>query len=421
MKILVVGGGGREHAIVHALAQSHHRPKLYCAPGNPGIAQEAALVNIPADAVRELADFAEKENIDLTVVGPEAPLLAGIVDIFEERGLRIYGPRKAAALIEGSKSFAKDLMLANGVPTAWYRTFTDLQEAKSFVREKGAPIVIKADGLAAGKGVVVAMTLAEAEDALEAMMGEKVFGEAGTRVVIEEYLEGQEATVMAFVDGKTIRVMEASQDHKPVFDGDKGPNTGGMGTYSPVPLATPELYQQVEESIIRPVVDALREQGTPFKGTLYAGLMLTKDGPKVIEFNARFGDPETQVILPRLQSDLVDVMLAVVEGRLHEIDLSWKSDAAVCVIMAAEGYPGSYRKGELIHGLAQVNENVFVYHAGTAEKDGQIVTSGGRVLGVTGFGKDLASAKASAYSGVEQIHFQGAHYRRDIADKAFKS
>lgn len=421
MKILVVGSGGREHGIVHALAQSHHQPKLYCAPGNPGIGKEAQLVNIPVDAIEQLADFAEREKIDLTVVGPEAPLLDGIVDAFEARGLPIYGPCKGAALIEGSKSFAKDIMRENGVPTAWYRTFTDLPSALSFVREKGAPIVIKADGLAAGKGVVVAATLGEAESALEAMMGEKVFGEAGTRVVIEEYLEGQEATVMAFVDGKTIRVMEASQDHKPVFDGDKGPNTGGMGTYSPVPLATPTLYKEVEDTIIRPVVDALYAKGTPFKGTLYAGLMLTKEGPKVIEYNARFGDPETQVVLPRLQSDLVDVMLAVVEGRLHEIQLSWKKDAAVCVIMASEGYPGSYRKGDPIRGLDQVQEDVFVYHAGTAEKDGQIVTSGGRVLGVTGFGENLASAKQAAYRGVEQIHFNGAHYRRDIADKALKN
>lgn len=420
MKILVIGGGGREHALVHALAQSKYQPQLYCAPGNPGIAREAVLVPIAAEAVEELADFAQREGIDLTVVGPEAPLLAGIVDHFAARGLKIYGPTRAAALIEGSKSFAKELMVQQGVPTAWHRTFTSLEEARGFVREKGAPIVIKADGLAAGKGVVVAATVAEAEEALEAMMGKKVFGAAGDRVVIEEFLAGQEATVMAFVDGETIRLMEASQDHKPVFDGDRGPNTGGMGTYSPVPLATPQLYREVEERILRPVVAALRERGTPFQGTLYAGLMLTADGPKVIEFNARFGDPETQVVLPRLQTDLVDVMLAVVEGRLADVQLAWKKQAAVCVVMASAGYPGAYRKGVPIEGLGDVAEDVYVYHAGTAEKDGQMVTAGGRVLGVTGFGADLAAARQAAYRGVERIHFAGAHYRTDIANKALQ-
>lgn len=421
MKVLVIGNGGREHALVWKLAQSPRVKKLFCAPGNAGITGLAECVAIAADAVEQLADFAEREGVDLTVVGPEAALSAGVVDVFEERGLRIFGPRREAALIEGSKAFAKDLMVTHGIPTAKYRTFTETEPALRYIREQGAPIVVKADGLAAGKGVIVAQTVAEAEAAVHTVMEAKAFGEAGSRVVIEEFLEGEEATVMAFIDGTMIRLMVPSQDHKPVFDGDKGPNTGGMGTYAPVPRVTEELLREVEEIIIRPVVEAMNAKGTPYKGVLYAGLMLTGQGPKVIEFNARFGDPETQVVLPLLENDLVDVAEAVIDGRLNELNLSWKKGAAVCVILASQGYPGDYRKGDEIEGLDRVPDGVAVFHAGTKKADGQFVTNGGRVLGVTGFGSDLKAAKEAAYRGVEAIRFAGMHYRKDISDKSFRS
>jgi phosphoribosylamine--glycine ligase len=420
MKVLVVGGGGREHAIVWKLAQSPQKPTLFCAPGNPGIAELATCVAIEAENVAALADFAEKEGIDLTVVGPEAPLSAGIVDHFEERGLKVFGPKAAAAKIESSKAFAKEMMQKVGVPTAKYRDFTDVEAARAYIREMGAPIVIKADGLAAGKGVVVAGTLEEAEAALDMMMKEHAFGDAGHKVVVEEFLQGAEATVMAFVSGDVIRLMVPAQDHKPVFDGDKGPNTGGMGTYSPVPQVTEALLQEVEQTIIHPVVESLRQEGIEYKGVLYAGLMLTAEGPKVIEFNARFGDPETQVVLPRLESDLLEIFQAVVEGKLAEQEIRWSERAAVCVILAAEGYPGAYRKGDPIHGLEQVGENAFVFHAGTKRTEAGIVTSGGRVLGVTGFGEDLRAAQAEAYRTVEAIGWDGVHYRKDIAEKAFR-
>ncbi|HEU4964422.1 MAG TPA: phosphoribosylamine--glycine ligase [Bacilli bacterium] len=420
MKVLVVGGGGREHAIVWKLAQSPQKPELYCAPGNPGIAELASCVAIGAEDVAALADFAEREGIDLTVVGPEAPLLAGIVDAFEARGLKAFGPKKAAALIEGSKAFAKEVMERNQVPTAKYRDFTELDAALAYVRAEGAPIVIKADGLAAGKGVVVAMTLPEAEEALASMMQDKEFGNAGDKVVIEEFLTGQECTVLSFVSGDTIRMMVPSQDHKPVYDGDKGPNTGGMGTYSPVPMVDEALLQQIEETIIRPTVKGMQAVDAPFNGILYTGLMLTETGPKVIEFNARFGDPETQVVLPRLESDLLALFQSVVDGTLAEQEIEWSERATVCVIMASEGYPGSYRKGDLITGLeAAANGNGVVFHAGTKQTDAGIVTNGGRVLGVTGYGADLKAAKEQAYQMVKQIEFQGAHYRTDIAEKAF--
>lgn len=424
MKVLVVGGGGREHAIVWKLAQSPQQPTLFCAPGNPGIADLATCVPIGVEDVQALADFAEKEGIDLTVVGPEAPLLAGIVDHFNERGLRVFGPQRAAALIEGSKSFAKALMEETGVPTAKYADFTDLEAARAYIREQGAPIVIKADGLAAGKGVVVAMTLDEAEAALDMMMKENAFGDAGHKVVVEEFLQGQEATVMAFVSGDTIRLMVPSQDHKPAYDGDKGPNTGGMGTYSPVPVVNDELLGTVEKMIIRPVTDSLAAKGTPYRGVLYAGLMLTADGPKVIEFNARFGDPETQVVLARLESDLLDVFNSVVDGTLADQEIRWSDNAAVCVIMAAEGYPGSYPKGDEITGLDKADDTSYIFHAGThlkeTDTEKSIVTAGGRVLGVTGFGSDLQTAQANAYRTVQSVHFAGAHYRTDIAAKAFR-
>lgn len=437
MRILVVGGGGREHTLIWKLAQSPHQPTLYAAPGNPGIAEFARIVPIQVNASEELADFAESEQIDLTVVGPEVPLLAGIVDLFTERGLAIFGPTRAAAMIEGSKSFAKEIMRQAGIPTAKYASFTDLAAARDYVKQEGAPIVIKADGLAAGKGVVVAQTLDEAMDALDSIMGQRIFGEAGTQVVIEEFMQGEEATIMSFVDGQTIRVMAPSQDHKPVFDGDQGPNTGGMGTYSPVPQVNDVMLQDIERQIIAPAVEALAKAGVPFRGVLYTGLMLTSDGPKVVEFNARFGDPETQVVLPRLQSDLVDVLWATVDGRLADIELHWSEQAAVCVVMAAEGYPDEYRKGDIIHGLdvrerkggrmlrkEETTPAAVVFHAGTkvdyvaATGTPEIVTAGGRVLGVTGFGPTLADARRSAYKQVEQVQFEGAHYRTDIASKA---
>jgi phosphoribosylamine---glycine ligase len=420
MKVLVVGGGGREHAILWKLAQSPQKPELFCAPGNPGIAHLATKVEIGAEDVQALADFAEREGIDLTVVGPEAPLLAGIVDHFAERGLRVFGPQRGAALIEGSKAFAKELMEQTCVPTARYADFTELEAARTYIRKQGAPIVIKADGLASGKGVVVAQTLEEAEAALDMMMTENAFGDAGHKVVVEEFLTGPEATVMAFVSGDTIRLMVPAQDHKPAYDGDKGPNTGGMGTYSPVPQVTDDLLQQVEEKVIRPVVNALAAKGTPYKGVLYAGLMLTAEGPKVIEFNARFGDPETQVVLARLESDLLDIFNAVVDGTLDQQEIRWSDRAAVCVIMAAEGYPASYRKGDVITGLDSAGEQSFIFHAGTKETEAGIVTNGGRVLGVTGFGTDLKAAQSEAYRTVQSVQFAGAHYRRDIAEKAFR-
>ena len=418
MKVLVIGGGGREHAIVWKLAQSPQQPTLFCAPGNPGIAQLATCVPIGAEDVQALADFAEKEGIDFTVVGPEAPLLAGIVDHFEERGLKAYGPKRAAALIEGSKAFAKEIMTRANVPTAYYADFTDAEAARAYVREQGAPIVIKADGLAAGKGVVVAHTLEEAEAALDMMMKENAFGDAGSKVVVEEFLTGQEATVMAFVSGDQVKLMVPSQDHKPAYDGDKGPNTGGMGTYSPVPVVTEELLQQVEATVIRPVIDMLAAEGTPYQGTLYAGLMLTPNGPKVIEFNARFGDPETQVVLPRLESDLLAIFQSVVDGTLAEQEIQWSDRAAVCVILAANGYPGAYAKGDVITGLDAVPADSIVFHAGTKATGEGIVTNGGRVLGVSGFGTDLREAKETAYRAVSAISFEGVHYRTDIADKA---
>jgi phosphoribosylamine--glycine ligase len=420
MKVLVVGGGGREHALVWKLAQSPKVSRVYCAPGNVGIAQLAECVSIGVNDFAALADFVKREGIALTVVGPEDPLLNGIVDYFEEQGLAIFGPKKEAALLEGSKTFAKDIMQKYNIPTGAYRSFTEYEAALAYVREQGAPIVIKADGLAAGKGVTVAFTLEEAEQALQAMMVDDVFAGAGSRVVIEEYLAGEEMTLLSFVDGETVIPMVPSQDHKPVFDGDKGPNTGGMGTYSPVPHMDESIVKQAIETIVIPTAKAMVAEGRPFRGILYAGLMITDKGPKVIEYNARFGDPETQVVLPRLASDLVDIFLAAVEGRLHECEVQWKKDAALCVIMASEGYPGTYPKGKEITGLPANTEELIVFHAGTAEKEGRIVTNGGRVLGVTALGADLYQAQQKAYEAVRSILFEGAHYRTDIGAKALR-
>jgi len=421
MNVLIVGSGGREHAIAWKLAQSPRVRKVYCAPGNGGTAQIAQNVSIDPNDFAALAQFVKDEGIDLTVVGPEEPLLRGIVDFFQERSLPIFGPTSMAAKIEGSKSFAKKLMKRYQIPTADYETFLDYESAIAYVREKGAPIVVKADGLAAGKGVVVAETLEEAEEALCRIMKEHVFGQAGARVVIEECMRGEELSLLSFVDGATVKPMITSQDHKQVFDGDRGPNTGGMGTYAPVPHMPQELVDQIVRTIVKPMAEGMARDGIPFKGVLYTGLMITAEGPKVVEFNARFGDPETQVILPLLETDLLDIFLAVVNGNLDTVDVAWKKESAVCVVMAAPGYPGEYPKGERIDGLEQVKEPVTVFHAGTKQTEDGLVTSGGRVLGVTATGADLQQAREAAYAAVRTISFPGAHYRSDIAAKAMRA
>lgn len=421
MRILVVGGGGREHAIVWALKKSEKVKEVFCAPGNAGIAQIADCVPIAVDQFDELVKFAKDAAIDLVFIGPDDPLAAGIVDAFEAHNIPVYGPNKAAAEIEGSKIFMKDLLRKYNIPTAKYETFTNYESALSYLREQSVPIVIKADGLAAGKGVTVAYSMEEAEKALKEAMVDKVFGEAGNQIVIEEFLEGQEMSILAFVDGETVKAMVPAQDHKPVFDNDKGPNTGGMGTYTPLPHIDSAIIEESIENIIKPAAKAMVSEGRPFRGVLFAGLMITKDGPKTIEFNARMGDPETQVVLPRLKTELVDVVLASLNGRLDQLELEWSDEAAVCVIVASEGYPASYPKGREITGLdAAEAQGALVFHAGTAEKDGKIVTSGGRVLGVVGRGRDIAEARARAYEAVSVIHFDGMHSRTDIAAKALK-
>lgn len=418
MKVLVVGGGGREHALVWKISQSPRVEKVFCAPGNAGIAQHAVCINVKAEDIAGLLSFARSEGIDLTVVGPEAPLAAGIVDAFEAAGLRIFGPRQAAARLEASKVFSKELMRKYGVPTAEAAIFASPEAAKRYVWERGGPCVVKAEGLAAGKGVVVADDPAAAEEAIRLIMEERAFGAAGERVLVEERLTGQEASVLAFTDGELVLPLLPAQDHKPVFDGDKGPNTGGMGAYAPAPVVTPALLKQIEAEILLPTVRGLRAEGIIYKGVLYAGLMLTPAGPRVLEFNVRFGDPETQPLLYLLQSDLVAVMEAVLEGRLAEVKLDWYPGAAVCVVLAAEGYPGSYRKGDVIEGLEDLPPDVMVFHAGTAYADGKLVTAGGRVLGVTARGPDVRAAITRAYEAVGRIRFAGMHYRRDIGQKA---
>lgn len=416
---MVVGGGGREHAIVWALKKSEKVKEIFCAPGNAGIAQLAECVPISVMEFDELISFAKDAYIDLVIVGPDDPLAAGLVDAFEAAGIPAYGPSKAAAEIEGSKIFMKDLLKKYNIPTAAYETFTDYESALSYLREQTAPIVIKADGLAAGKGVTVALTMEEAEKALREAMVDKVFGDAGNQIVIEEFLQGQEMSILAFVDGETVRAMVPAQDHKPIFDGDKGPNTGGMGTYTPLPHIDPAIVQQSIDTIIIPTAKAMVSEGRPFRGVLFAGLMITKDGPKTIEFNARFGDPETQVVLPRLETDLVDIVLASLNGRLDQLDIQWSDEAAVCVIVASEGYPGSYPKGKVISGLeAAEAQGALIFHAGTAKQDDQIVTSGGRVLGIVGRGRDIAEARNRAYEAVAVIDFEGKQNRTDIAAKA---
>ncbi|PAD73466.1 phosphoribosylamine--glycine ligase [Paenibacillus campinasensis] len=420
MDILVIGGGGREHAIVWALSKSPKAGTIYCAPGNAGIAQLAQCVPIAVSEFDKLTAFAAEKQVGLVVVGPDDPLADGIVDAFDATGIPVFGPRKNAAEIEGSKTFMKDLLQKYSIPTAAYQKFDNYDDALAYLRQQKAPIVIKADGLAAGKGVTVARTMEEAEEALHNMMQSKVFGEAGSRVVIEEFLEGQEMSILAFVDGETVKPMSAAQDHKPVYDGDKGPNTGGMGTYSPLPHIDPSIIEEAVETIIKPTAKAMVAEGRPFRGVLFAGLMITPDGkPKTIEFNARFGDPETQVVLPRLKTDLLEVFLAAVEGRLDELELEWSDEAAVCVILASGGYPASYPKGLPITDLEQETEHTLVFHAGTSrDEDGTWRTNGGRVLGVVGLGPDIEAARAIAYQRAEQIQFEGKHCRSDIALKA---
>ncbi len=421
MKVLVVGSGGREHALAWKLAQSGKVSKVYGAPGNPGIAQIGQCIDIPVTEIKALADFAEKEGIDLTVVGPEAPLVAGIVDEFESRGLKIFGPSKQAARLEGSKAFAKEMMKKYGVPTADFKVFSDPEEAKRYVEEKGAPIVVKADGLAAGKGVVVAKSVEEAIEAIERIMVEKVFGSAGDKVVIEDCLFGEEASYLVITDGERFIPLATAQDHKAVFDGDKGPNTGGMGAYSPAPVLSEELEREVQERVIKPILEGMRKEGHPFKGVLYAGLMVTDEGVKVLEFNVRFGDPEAQAILRRLDSDLFEVCMSVSEGKLVD-ELKWNPETSICVVLASKGYPGKYEKGKVITGIEEAEKipTVVVFHAGTKIENGKLVTNGGRVLNVTALGKDIFEARERVYRAVEKIYFEGMHYRKDIGLKAIK-
>lgn len=417
MKVLVIGSGGREHAIVWKVAQSRVVDKIYCTPGNAGISEIAECVEVGSKDLTALLDFVKYEWIDLTVVGPEDPLAQGIVDIFQKEGRKIVGPTKAGAQLESSKVFAKEFMKRHKIPTAEYRVFTSYTHAEEYIRLKGTPIVVKADGLAAGKGVFVCQTYDEAVEALKLIMKDKIFGSSGDRVVIEECLTGKEVSYLVFTDGKNIVPMVTSKDHKRLLDNDKGPNTGGMGTFSPNPIITAELERDIIETIIKPTIRGLNEEGINYKGILYAGLMITNNKPYVLEFNCRFGDPETQVILPRLDSDIIDIFMAITEGRLNRIEVKWKSDASLCVILASEGYPGKYRKGLKIKGLDMVKglKDIIVFHAGTKfDENGDIVTNGGRVLGVTATGKNLEEARQKAYSAIELISFEGMQYRKDI-------
>lgn len=423
MKILVIGSGGREHALVWKLAQSPRVTKLYCAPGNAGIEQLATCADIQADDIAGLQSFVQSERIDLTVVGPEAPLAAGIADEFRKARLKIFGPTRAAAQLESSKTFSKELMARYHIPSAASQSFTELKPALEYLERQRLPIVVKADGLAQGKGVVVATTLEQARQALIDMLEKKTFGQSGSRVVIEEFLDGEELTIMAFTDGKTVVPMLPAQDHKRVGDGDTGPNTGGMGAYAPAPLGTPVLRAAVLQQVLQPVVAAMSKSGSPFAGVLYAGLMIVKGKPYVLEFNARFGDPETEVILPLLKTDLVDVVEAVAEHRLDQVPVEWHDRSAVCVVMTSGGYPGAYQTGVPITGLPEkvLSGDVLVYHAGTKRQGRDVVTAGGRVLGVTGVGAHFTDAMQRAYETVRMISFAGCHYRSDIAQRAVRA
>jgi phosphoribosylamine--glycine ligase len=422
MNVLLVGGGGREHAIAWKLAQSKDLDKLFIAPGNAGTKQCGENIPIAANDTSKLVDFAQQNKTELAIIGPEDPLAAGAVDAFEKAGIKAFGPSAAAAQLEADKAFAKQLMRSSAVSTAEGRVFERFTDAKAYIASRDESVVIKAAGLAKGKGVFVCDDPADGILAAEKIMRDKMFGSAGDRIIVEDKLLGEEASILAFVDGRNIYVMESSQDHKAIGDGDTGPNTGGMGAYSPAPVVTEALMDKITREILVPVVDGMNRNGTPYKGILYAGVMITAGGPRVLEFNVRFGDPETQPILMRLKSDLLEVLLAVCDGRLDEITLKWDPRPAVCVVMASGGYPGPYEKGKRITGLDKAKQlkDVIVFHAGTAVQDGDIVTAGGRVLGVTALGQEIAEAKAKAYEAVDKIEFDGAYCRRDIADKAIK-
>ncbi|MBR0434727.1 MAG: phosphoribosylamine--glycine ligase [Lachnospiraceae bacterium] len=416
MKVLIVGSGGREHAIALAVSKSKRVDKIYCAPGNAGIGTIAELVPIKAMEFEVLADFAEKEKIDLTIIGMDDPLVGGIVDVFNARSLRVFGPTKAAAILEGSKAFSKDLMKKYNIPTAAYETFDNADAAVSYLKSAKMPIVLKADGLALGKGVLICNTLDEAIDGVKEIMLDKKFGTAGARLVVEEFMTGREVSVLSYCDGTTIKTMTSAQDHKRAEDGDKGLNTGGMGTFSPSPFYTEEIDKICMEKIYKPTVDAMKKEGREFKGIIFFGLMLTSDGPKVLEYNARFGDPETQVVLPRMKNDIIEVMEACIDGTLDKIDLEFENNAAVCVVLASKGYPVSYEKGFEIKGLEKFEgkNDMLCFHAGTALKDGKFITNGGRVLGVTATAPTLKEARAKAYEATGLIEFDNKYMRNDI-------
>ena len=417
MKVLIVGSGGREHAIAWSVSKSPNVDKIYCAPGNAGIAELAECVDIGAMEFDRLADFAQEKGIDLTIIGMDDPLVGGIVDVFEAKGLRVFGPRKNAAILEGSKAFSKDLMKKYNIPTAAYENFDDPKKALEYLRtEAKFPIVLKADGLALGKGVLICKDLQEAEDGVKEIMEDKKFGTAGNTMVIEEFMTGREVSVLSFVDGSTIRTMTSAQDHKRAQDGDQGLNTGGMGTFSPSPFYTDEVDEFCRKYVYQPTVDAMAAEGRPFKGIIFFGLMLTADGPKVLEYNARFGDPEAQVVLPRMKNDIVEVMEACIDGKLDQVDLQFEDNAAVCVVLASDGYPVKYEKEVPMYGFENFKdkEGYYCFHAGTKQKDGQIVTNGGRVLGITATGKDLKEARKNAYAATEWISFANKYMRHDI-------
>ena len=419
MRVLVIGSGGREHALVWKIKQSPKVEKIFCAPGNAGTSEFADNIPIAPDDIEGLLQFAMKKEIELTVVGPEQPLVMGIVDRFEVKGLRIFGPSASAAELEGSKSFSKDIMQKYGLPTAEYKIFTSAESATKYIQAKNCPLVVKADGLAAGKGVLLCRSSREALVAVDTIMRQRLFGEAGDQIVVEEFLEGQEISVLAFSDGQTVLLMDSAQDHKAVYDGDIGPNTGGMGAYSPAPVFTEIMQQKVRDKIMLPMVRAMQQEGRTYKGILYAGLMLTKTGPQILEFNARFGDPETQPLMVRMDTDIIPLFEACIDGTLGQCQVNWKNKSSVCVVMTAEGYPSAYQKGEIISGLQNANSTpeVVVFHAGTKEQDGKVLTNGGRVLGVTATGANTESAIQRAYDAVGKVNWRGVHYRKDIGSR----
>jgi len=422
LKILVIGSGGREHCIVWKLLQSKKIEKIYCAPGNAGIATQAECLNIPVEDISGLLQVARDKKIDLTIVGPELPLSMGVVNLFEKNNLPIFGPTQEAAEIESSKVFAKNIMNKYQIPTARYRAFKDYKLAQSYLQKQSFPLVIKADGLAAGKGVFIVQDLSQAEKAISYIMKENKFGHAGNKIVIEEYLTGEEVSMLVFTDGEHFIPMRPSQDHKKLYDGDSGPNTGGMGAYSPVPFFDDKAQRYALEKIFKPVIKGMKQEGRKFKGVLYAGLILTDEGPKVLEFNARFGDPETQVILPGLKTDLIEILCATREEKLSRIELEWQHQAAVCVILASGGYPGEYEKGKIINGIEKIEnkQSTMVFHAGTEKKGNNVISSGGRVLGVTAWAETLSCAIDTVYEKIGQISFENLYYRKDIGEKGLK-